>query len=178
MPRSTQPLPSSNKPLLLWRATLQFISTPPATAMSTLVEELKQLLLLLQLLPHQLQLPWPPLVWDTSTLAMQHMQLLMLPLWQLPVLHLPLLPTQLLLLLLTPPLQLLPMLPLLLLMQPLLLLPILLLQLLPIQLQLLLMLLPQLLPTLPLLLCLTVLVISATVLATSAMDLEGTLQSM
>ena len=68
MPRSTQPLPSSNKPLLLWRATLQFISTPPATAMSTLVEELKQLLplpLLLPplLLPRQLQLPWPPLLW-------------------------------------------------------------------------------------------------------------------
>ena len=65
---STQPLPSSNKPLLLWRATLQFISTPPATAMSTLVEELKQLLplpLLLPplLLPRQLQLPWPPLLW-------------------------------------------------------------------------------------------------------------------
>ena len=74
MPRSTQPLPSSNKPLLLWRATLQFISTPPATAMSTLVEELKQLLLLLQLLPHQLQLPWPPLLW---------LPLLWLPLYQL-----------------------------------------------------------------------------------------------
>ena len=68
MPRSTQPLPSSNKPLLLWRATLQFTLTLPATAMSTLVEELKQLLplpLLLPplLLPRQLQLPWPPLLW-------------------------------------------------------------------------------------------------------------------
>ena len=63
MPRSTQPLPSSNKPLLLWRATLPFTLTLPATAMSTLVEELKQLLLLPLLLPHQLQLPWPPLQW-------------------------------------------------------------------------------------------------------------------
>ena len=68
MPRSTQPLPSSNRPLLLWRATLQFTLTLPATAMSTLVEELKQLLplpLLLPplLLPRQLQLPWPPLLW-------------------------------------------------------------------------------------------------------------------
>ena len=63
MPPSTQPLPSSNKPLLLWRATLLFTLTLPATAMSTLVEELKQLLLLLLLLPHQLQLPWPPLLW-------------------------------------------------------------------------------------------------------------------
>merc|ERR1719431_2146006 len=69
MPRSTLPLPSSNKPLLLWRATLPFTLTPPATAMSTLVEELKQLLLLPPLLPHlllprQLQLPWPPLPWQ------------------------------------------------------------------------------------------------------------------
>merc|ERR1719431_1439933 len=69
MPRSTQPLPSSNRPLLLWRATLQFTLTLPATAMSTLVEELKQLLLPPPLLPHlllprQLQLPWPPLPWQ------------------------------------------------------------------------------------------------------------------
>ena len=63
MPPSTQPLPSSNKPLLLWRATLLFTLTLPAIAMSTLVEELKQLLLLLLLLPHQLRLPWPPLLW-------------------------------------------------------------------------------------------------------------------
>ena len=63
MPRSMQPLPSSNKPLLLWRATLPFTSTLPATAMSTLVEELKQLLLLPLLLPHQLQLSWVPLLW-------------------------------------------------------------------------------------------------------------------
>ena len=74
MPRSTLPLPSSNKPLLLWRATLLFTSTLPATAMSTLVEELKQLLLLPLLLPHQLQLPWPPLPWPP---------LLWLPLYQL-----------------------------------------------------------------------------------------------
>ena len=60
---STQPLPSSNKPLLLWRAILLFTLMLPATAMSTLVEELKQLLPLLLLLPHQLQLPWPPLQW-------------------------------------------------------------------------------------------------------------------
>merc|ERR1712200_73215 len=59
MPRSTQPLPSSNKPLLLWRATLQFTLTLPATAMSTLVEELKQLLLPLPLPP----LLWLPLLW-------------------------------------------------------------------------------------------------------------------
>ena len=68
MPRSTQPLPLSSKPLLLWRATLLITLTLPATAMSTLVEELKQLLLLPLLLPplllpHQLQLPWPPLLW-------------------------------------------------------------------------------------------------------------------
>ena len=74
MPRSTQPLPSSNKPLLLWRATLQFTLTLPATAMSTLVEELKQLLLPPPLLPHQLQLPLPPLLW---------LPLLWLPLYQL-----------------------------------------------------------------------------------------------
>ena len=60
---STQPLPSSNKPLLLWRAILLFTLMLPATAMSTLVEELKQLLPLPLLLPRQLQLPWPPLLW-------------------------------------------------------------------------------------------------------------------
>ena len=58
----------------MWRATLPFTLTLPATAMSTLVEELKQLFLPPPLLPHQLQLPLPPLLW---------LPLLWLPLYQL-----------------------------------------------------------------------------------------------